>query len=147
MPRRPLLRLPWRRTRALLSAGLLLSAVGVLTVLPSPAFAATCGQPTHVWIATPAGSLANGNTVTLPVGTTTYQTGVVSPNTPITFTGANTNMRVTTTNADGNCVVHHQDNVMFIGNPTGTWPIYATYTPWETGIQQTTLVGFINVVA
>ncbi|HYS39035.1 MAG TPA: hypothetical protein VEO01_25750 [Pseudonocardiaceae bacterium] len=118
-----------------------------MTMLPSPAFAATCGQPTHVWIATPAGSLANGNTVTLPVGTATYQTGVVSPGTSITFNGANFANSVTTTTADGNCVVHHQDNIMYIGYPTGTWPIYATYILWETGIRQTTLVGYINVVA
>lgn len=142
-PRRPLPYLPRWLARVLLSSALLLATVALL---PSTAFAATCGQPTHVWIATPAGSLANGNTVTLHVGTATYQTGVVSPGTSITFNGANFANSVTTTTADGNCVVHHQDNVMYIGYPTGTWPIYATYIPWETGFQQTNLVGYINVI-
>lgn len=136
-------RAPVRRGLFLLAASLLLA--GAFTgVSPKPAAAALCGQPTHIWWATPGGSLTNGDTVYVPAGSANYTTGVVSPGWPITwyappgfFHDVNGGGGVsadgssfTTTPSDSNCVVHHQDNVVFTPD-RGTYFIYADYADWE----------------
>jgi hypothetical protein len=144
MPRS--IRLSRRAGRAAIGAALLAAALSVAPATASAAPDAACAQPTHVWLATPAGSLGDGNTLTLPIGTETYETGVVLAGSNITFTGTNGINQIPTTTAGANCVVSHQNNILTIGAPTGTYPIFATYTPWETGIPRRTLVGYINVV-
>jgi hypothetical protein len=124
--------------------------IPVAAVLPSAsALASSCAQPTHVWIATPAGSLANGNEVALAPLTSVYPVGVVQPGTSIYFfTPSQSALGYRTGNAGGNCVVNQpsQSNAPVIGFvPAGTYPVDATYTPWESGTQVTTLVGYIVV--
>jgi len=120
-------------------------------VLPSAsALAATsCKQPTHVWIATPAGTLANGNTLALAPDTLVYPVGVVQPGTTIYFyTPSQAALGYRTNAAGSNCVVNQPQsgNAPAIGDvPAGTYPVDATYIPWETGNQVTTLVGYVYV--
>jgi hypothetical protein len=134
----------------LLAAALL--APVLMAVTPAAAFAANCGQATHVWWATPNGSLANGSTVNLPNGTVAFMTGVVTPNTAIIYdtpdglfdiNGSLTHS-IGTTGADGNCVVHHQDNPITVRG-SGRVSVFATYGRWEDGTQVRTFVGFVNV--
>lgn len=134
-----------RAVFGVLAAAALVVPTGV--VAATPAAAVTCGQPSTAFWATPGGTLANGSTVTVAVGQVAFMTGIVPPGTGVTYSGANLASTVTTTAADGNCVVHHQDNPVIIGNPRGTWPIFASYTRWEDGVRVTSrLVGFVHVV-
>ena len=149
----------WRSLRLVLVLGAGLLAVPASILASTPAQAATCGQPAHVWWATPGGSLANGNTVNVANGTTVYLTGVVTPNThilwhasPGTFSGpllptvpgvSSNGDTYYGTNADGNCVVHHQDNPLVVF--TGTYTIYAQYLDPVNGFQANVLVGTITV--
>ncbi len=72
-----------RRSAFALAASSALVLMALVVVTPGSAQAATCGQPTHVWWATPGGSLGGGDTVTLAPGAPAWATGVVAPNTTI----------------------------------------------------------------
>lgn len=121
-----------------------------LAVLPctSASASTTCkplsqgGQATHVWV----GSFSNGGTIAsdspggtihVPSGGTLYLTGVVLNGTSITFHFGDVNgltQPFTTSNADGNCVVHHDDSqneIPFTG--IGQFQVTADYTIWESG--------------
>ncbi len=137
----------------LLASGILLSSA--MVGLPSaPAFASTCQQPSHVWVATPAGTLANGNTLTLSTGTQVYPVGVVQPGSYIFFTSYQGNapydvdVYINPNAANGNCVVNQPSpgNAPLIGSGPGFWSVTANYVSWETGQQTNVLVGYVNIV-
>ena len=138
-----------RRSVFALAASSALALMAVAVVSPGIAQAATCGQSTHVWWATPGGSLGNGNTVTVSPGSPAWATGVVAPNTTIYywttdgyfFVNGQTETAFTTTASDGSCVVHHQDNQIFIPAQSGPIDVYASYEQWETGTWVQTYVG------
>src|SRR4051794_18176900 len=139
----PPARRTYRHTGMRLFMVALLTAAVALIAAPSTAYAALCGQNTHIWWATPGGSLADGSTTYVPAGSTSYATGVVSPGWPITFYAPPGFFRsvsgggvsadgstFTTTPSDGNCVVHHDQNI--INTPDrGTFFIYADYADWN----------------
>ena len=144
-----------RRTLLMLLAAVL-AATGLVATTPGAAQAALCGQPSHVWWATPGGSLGGGNTIYVPAGSTSYATGIVSPGWPITFhappgffvsvSGGGVSpdgSSFTTTPADGNCVVHHDQNI--INTPQrGTFYIYADYADW--GLNQVLYNQFVGTL-
>jgi hypothetical protein len=136
----------------LVTAGVL--AAPAAAALPSAsAFAATCKQPSTAWIATPAGSLGGGNTLTLSPGTKVYPVGIALPGTTITFQAFNTatdthDAPYTTVKANGNCVVNQpsQANAPIIGSGPGSWEVDAIYRPWEQDVDtRKIVVGFIDI--
>ena len=130
--------------------------VPAVAVLPAAsASAATCGQSANAWWVTPSGSIGNGGTLTVPGGSPAWMTGIVKPGTQIyyfttsgfLFAGGQLTTNVLTTSADGNCVVHHQDNQIYIP-PQGGIPVvlYATYQDGNSGNWVTAYIGQINVL-
>lgn len=142
-----------RRSVFALAASSALAFTGIMMVSPASALAATCGQSTHVWMATSGGSLGNGDTVTLGPGSPLWATGVVAPNTTIFywttdgyfFVNGQNETAFTTTASDGNCVVHHENNQVFIPAQSGPIDVYASYEQWETGTWVQTYVGEIVI--
>ncbi len=142
-----------RRSAVALVASGALVLMGGMVAAPQSALAATCGQSTHVWFATPGGSLGGGNTVTLSPGSPAWATGVVAPNTNIFywttdgffFVNGQNETAFTTTSSDGNCVVHHENNEIFIPAQSGPIDVYASYEQWETGTWVTSYVGEIVI--
>lgn len=142
-----------RRSAFALAASGALALMAVVVASPGTAHAATCGQPTHVWWATPGGSLGSGDTVTLGPGSPAWATGIVAPNTTIFywttdgyfFVNGQNETAFTTTASDGNCVVHHENNQIYIPAQSGPIDVYASYEQWETGTWVQTYVGQIVV--
>ena len=131
--------------------------VPALTVLPAAsASAARCEQGGGLpWWVTPSGWVLGGNTVTVPAGSPAWMTGVVMPGTDIFYfttsgflsAGNQLTTTVHTTKADGNCVVHHDQNQVFIPPQSGIPVIlYATFQNGNTGAWETQFVGQINVL-
>lgn len=130
--------------------------VPAVAVLPAAgAAAASCGQPAKAWWVTPGGSIGGGGTLTVPAGTPAWMTGIAMPGTSIyyfTTSGflyayGQLTTNVVTTAADGNCVVHHGDNQIYIPPQSGLPVVlYATYQNWDGGGWVTTYVGQINVL-
>jgi hypothetical protein len=141
-----------RRLVLALAACSALMVPAVVLTSSGTAFAATCGQPAHVWWATPGGSLGGGNTITLAPGSPAWATGVVAPGTQIFyfttdgffFVNGQNETAFSTTAADGNCVVHHDLNQIFIPPQAGPIDVYASYDDWQTGWTET-FVGEINI--
>ena len=135
------------------------AAVPAVALTPGAAFASTCNQHTHVWIATNFGSFANGNTIVTGPNPQLWPVGVVEPGTQIQFsinttfgTGLHffdpTNGSVSsiykTSLSQSNCVVDQPDDSAapsVVG--AGAGDIYAFYYQWENGQPVTTLVGHI----
>jgi hypothetical protein len=142
-----------RRSITVIASGAML--VSAMVALPSAsALAATCNQSSHVWVATPAGTLANGNTLTLSTGTKVYPVGVVQPGSYIFFTSYEGNapydvdVYINPNAANGNCVVNQpsSSDAPLIGSGPGFWSVTANYVSWETGQTTTKLVGYVNIV-
>ncbi len=82
-----------------------------------------------------------------------WATGVVAPNTTIFywttdgyfFVNGQNETAFTTTASDGNCVVHHENNQVFIPAQSGPIDVYASYEQWETGTWVQTYVGEIVI--
>ncbi|MBV9445859.1 MAG: hypothetical protein JO345_08190 [Streptosporangiaceae bacterium] len=147
-----------RRWLSLLAAGAI-TASGTVALAPGSAMALTCNQPTAAWMATPDGTLANGDTVPEPPsGMRVWPVGITVPGDRITFTvvpvigptpgfidphtGA-TSWTYTTVQANGNCVVNQpsdSDAPILLVNAAY---ITATITDWRTGQVWTIVVGHV----
>ncbi len=136
----------------------------VVTALSATtASAALCGQDSWVgWVNASGGPGIRNTyqnpdnpppTITVTVGTVFHLTGVVEPSSSIRYTltgghfynqnGQNTST-FPTTDSDLNCVVHDQDNIATVAEPTD-FSVIATYAPWETDIPITQVVGTVHV--
>jgi hypothetical protein len=135
------------------AASVLLAAASVAATA-TPASADPCNQPTHVWIATPSGSLANGNTVLVGHSWSVWVTGVVSSGTSITWQFIQIgdppifDPPLNTQAANGNCVVNQQQvSVASIGPVNSRITVEATYTDWETHQLGQHFVGYLEIGA
>jgi hypothetical protein len=133
------------------AALLLVAGTGLTVAVAAPAAAAeTCGQASHVWLATPGGSLGDGGTVTVSVGNNVYATGVAQRDSRVTlhmrFPDGSVTGLPATTPADGNCVVHHETNTTTMPFHPTSIRVTADYTPWETGVVTSVFLGTITVV-
>ncbi len=147
-----------RRWLTLLAAGAI-AASSAIALTPGSAMAVSCNQPTAAWMATPDGTLANGDTVPEPPGgMQVWPVGITVPGDTITFTvvpvigpttgfinpntGA-TSFTYTTVSANGNCVVNQPSNnnapILLVNSAY----ITATVTDWKTGQVWTVNVGHV----
>jgi hypothetical protein len=147
---------PGRRRLAVYAAATFMVAAGVAAVLApaSPAFAATCSQPSHAWL--PIGlsgqALSEGGGVqTTDTSVNLYPTGVVQPGTLMTFTfRARKDFKVirqqVTGAADSSCIVHHQGEEFSAGRlGTRALTVDVTYTRWEDNSTVTLRLGELDV--
>jgi hypothetical protein len=132
-------------------AGVLLATAAV-AVTARPASADPCNQSSHVWVATPSGSLANGNTVVVGHSWSVWVTGVVSSGTGIAWQFIQIgdppifNQPYNTRSANGNCVVNQEQvSVASIGPVGSRINVEATYTDWETHQLGQHFVGYLLI--
>jgi hypothetical protein len=109
----------------------------------------SCGQATHVWAATPGGSLGSGSTVNIPAGSSIYLTGVVFPGSAVTYHfhySSGLEQVRDTTNSDTRCVVHHEENQYVTASDHEQIVVTADYYPWEVASRPAVFSEFIGTI-